>query len=101
MRFHDGSWDLDVMNDYLFSFWVLKRIEDSHKRKSDLQETGIVYSCTCPTFMHYHVCKHVLCAGLHNSLVTVPARFNAEHVGKRKAPAGAKISKRAHCLQCE
>ncbi len=35
------------------------------------------------------------------SVTTVPLRFNANHVGKRKAPAGASLTKRSRCLEVD
>ena len=31
--------------------------------------------------------------------VTVPVRFSTEPAGRRKAPAGPKVTKRGHCLK--
>jgi hypothetical protein len=44
------------------------------------------------------VLQHVLAWALHKKEVTVPARCEAKNVGKRKAPAGASLSKRTRAL---
>ena len=61
----------------------------------------IVYTCSCPQFRHYHVCKHVIAFGLHQKTITVPLRFSSVAIGKRKAKAGASLSKRSRCLQID
>ena len=61
-------------------------------------QVGICYECSCPSFLHYHVCKHVLAYALHTKEAKMPLTFNPEAVGKRKAPAGARPAKRSHCL---
>ena len=65
----DGSWDFDVLMDMVFSFWVLSPIPEDHTKKEVLAEAGMVYSCNCPRFMHYHTCKHVLALGMYNKAV--------------------------------
>ena len=52
-----------------------------------------------PTVAVY-VVKHVLAWGLFRNpeIVKVPVRFSMETVGKRKAPAGASLTKRSKCL---
>lgn len=97
----DGSWDFNVTVDMLYSFWVLSKITDAHPRHLLLKEAGICYECTCPQFQHYYYCKHCLVAGMANDGVTVPLRMNTTAVGKHKAPAGAKLRKRKHCLQVD
>jgi hypothetical protein len=94
----DGSWDFDILCDMAYSFWVLSPIPDTHKKAKVLAENGIKFTCTCPRFMHYHVCKHSLAWGIKFADVKVPLRFSTVHVGKRKAPAGASLSKRSKCL---
>ena len=93
----DGSWDLDVFNDMVFSFWTISEIVD-HPKAEALREAGICYTCSCPQFNHYFNCKHCIAMGLHLKKVKVPDRFSMQVVGKRKAPAGASLSKRGHCL---
>ena len=71
-----------------------------HPRCTDLAKVGIIYSCNCPQYNHYHVCKHALglaCAQ-QDSGVVVPTEFSVQTVGKRSASPGAKSSKRANCL---
>ena len=63
----------------------------------EAREAGIVYSCTCPTFMHYHVCKHVLAYGMHCKNVKVPTKFSTKPMGKRKAPAGKRNAPAVEC----
>ena len=93
----DGDWDIDILNDMMFSFWVITEITE-HKQKECLKEKGIVYTCNCPQFSHYYECKHSLLVGLWQKKVCVPVRFSTATVGKRKAPAGAKLSKRSRAL---
>ena len=93
-----GQWDLDVLNDYMFSFWVVTPVPESHRQKKALAEAGIFFLCNCPQFNHYHYCKHSICAALWKGLTKVPVKFSTEIVGKRKAPAGASLSKRTHFL---
>ena len=93
----DGSWDLDILNDYMFSFWSLSEIID-HPKIEALRENGICFTCTCPQFNHYHSCKHSVALALHLNKIKVPVRFSTQVVGKRKAPAGASLSRRGHCL---
>ena len=57
-----------------------------------------MYKCNCPQFMHYHQCKHVIGYALSESDVRVPTSHSTLTVGKRKAPEGAKPSKRGNCL---
>ena len=64
-------------------------------------EAGIAYTCTCPQFNHYFNCKHCIAMGLHLKKVKVPDRFSMQVVGKRKAPAGASLSKRSRCLEVD
>ena len=64
-------------------------------------EAGICYKCTCPFFNHYHYCKHSLCLGLHLQVATVPLRLCTKTAGKRKARAGASLSKRSRCLEID
>ena len=40
-KLHDGSWDLDVLLDMMFSFWVLHPIEATDPRSRMLLEAGI------------------------------------------------------------
>ena len=94
----NGDWDLDILNDMMFSFHVVTPIADSHPQKATLAAVGIRYACNCQNFNHYHTCKHAIAFGLFKKEVTVPARFSTETVGKRKAPAGASLSKRSKCL---
>ena len=61
-------------------------------------ECGICYTCSCPRFGHYFECKHVICCALVKKETKVPIRFSTVTVGKRKAPAGASLSKRSRCL---
>ena len=49
----------------------------------------------------YHVCKHSLALGIFKDKVKVPVRFNCEPCGKRKAPAGASLRKRARALEID
>ena len=97
-KLKDGTWDCDLLNDMMFSFWLIKEIDAGHPQKEALKEVGIAYECNCPQFNHYHVCKHSLCVGLWQSKVEVPLRFSTETVAKRKAPAGASLSKRSRCM---
>ena len=62
-KLFDGSWDFKYMNDCIFSFFTLKRIDENHPRFAELLDIGITYTCTCPQFLHYYVCKHSLCCG--------------------------------------
>ena len=85
---------------------MLRPIENDPESKAKglvdkLRAKGIAYTCTCPRFQHYHFCKHSLAAGIHFRVTTVPLRFNANHVGKRKAPAGASLTKRSRCLEVD
>ena len=50
-KLHDGSWNFDILNDMLFSFWLISPIKADHPKKSNLKEIGIHYHCTCPQFM--------------------------------------------------
>ena len=97
----DGSWDFDVFMDMIFSFWVLKPIPKSFPKHEELLECGICYTCTCPAFNHYFVCKHSLALGLINKKTKVPTRFSTQTLGKRKAPAGATLRKRTHALEID
>ena len=47
---------------------------------------------------HYHVCVHVLAVSIGCDDRPVPTKFSTKTCGKRKAPAGASLSKRGHCL---
>ena len=94
----NGEWDFDILMDMLFSFWVLRPIPDGHPRRGALLEAGTAYTCTCPKFLHYHSCKHTVAFGLHNKCVKVPLRYDTTTVGKRKAPAGASLTKRGRCM---
>ena len=98
VKLHDGSWDFDVLCDMLNSFWVLTPITDGHPKYKALKEAGICYKCTCPSFLHYHVCKHVIAYALHKKEINLPLHFNMGVVGKRKAPAGARSTKRSGAL---
>jgi hypothetical protein len=97
----DGSWDIDILNDYMFSYFILTPIPSDHPRHGELLEAGIAYTCTCPQFNHYFVCKHAIMVSLHMGAVKLPDKLNMAHTGKRKAPAGAKASKRGNCLDCD
>ena len=97
----DGSWDFDILVDMLFSFWVLTPIPTSHKKYFALREVGIVYTCTCPQFNHYHVCKHCVALAIYKKECGVPEKFSTVTVGKRKAIAGVALSKRGKCLQID
>ena len=100
-RFDYGDtkrWDFDQLMDMLYSFWIITPINDTHPRREVLAEIGIKYTCTCPAFLHYHVCKHCLAYSLHKKEITVPKRFSLQTAGKRKAPAGASLSKRSKAL---
>ena len=35
----DGSWDVEVLNDMMFSFWKLDRIPPTHKRYNEVHAT--------------------------------------------------------------
>ena len=84
--------------DFAFSFWTLTKITQSHPNWRALASAGIIYTCTCPQFMHYHVCKHVIGFAMYQDNLAVPTEFSKMTVGKRSAPAGAKLMKRGHCL---
>ena len=94
----DKSWDLDVLNDMMFSFWVIEPIASDHLQAIALKEKGILYTCNCPEYNHYHRCKHTIAVGLWKKEICVPIRFSTETVGKRKASAGASLHKRSKCL---
>ena len=94
----DGTWDADILHDMMFSFWVLKPVPDTHPQKKALETVGIFFECNCPQFNHYYVCKHCLAMGLTKGLAKVPDRFTMVTVAKRKAPAGASLSKRSKCM---
>ena len=100
-KLKDGSWDFDILNDMMFSFWCLRPVPTGHPQRDALAAVGIPYLCTCPRFMHYHVCKHSIAYGLHTKMCKVPLRFDETNVGKRKAPAGASLTKRSRCLQVD
>ena len=91
-------WDLDVAFDMVNSFWVLEKITDAHPKCEELRTAGICYTCSCPSFLHYYCCKHVIAFGLFKKEIDLPRNMDASHVGKRKAPAGARPAKRSHCL---
>ena len=93
----DGSWDLDILNDMMFSFWSLSEIID-HPKTEALRENGICFTCSCPQFNHYYNCKHCIALALHLKKIKVPVRYSTQVVGKRKAPAGASLSRSGHCL---
>ena len=93
-----GMWDFDVLADMMFSFWILTPITDAHRQHQTLKDNGICFTCNCPRFNHYHYCKHSLAIGIHFGLTKVPLCFNANPVGKRKAPAGASLTKRSRAL---
>ena len=97
-KFHDGSWTFHIACDMTTAFWVLEPIRRSHKQYEQLKEIGICYTCTCPDFQHYFRCKHCLAWGLHKKQCQVPDRFSTVTVGKRKAPAGASLTKRSKAL---
>ena len=82
----------------LYSFWVLSPIPDSHPKAKILSDHGIKFTCSCPRFQHYHVCKHCLAWGIQFGGVKVPLRFSTVTAGKRKAAAGASLCKRSRCL---
>jgi len=100
-KLFDGSWDFKLLCEMLNSFWILTPIPDEHPKAALLREVGIAYTCTCEPFLHYHVCKHCLAFGLSEGDVELPMRFSTAHVGKRKAPAGARSNKRSHCLSID
>ena len=83
------------------AFWVLEPIRRYHKQYEQLKEIGICYTCTCPEFQHYYRCKHCLAWALHKKECTVPTRFSTATVGKRKAPAGASLTKRTKALMMD
>ena len=58
-----------------------------------------MYTCSCPQFQHYYFCKHAIGLALYRNEVTVPVRFSTEPAGRRKAPAGPKVTKRGNCLK--
>ena len=97
-----NSWDFDTMMDYVYSFWIVKKICSQHPAAFALAYEGVTYTCTCPQFLHYHVCKHVVGAGLfYDPNFKVPTVFSKVTVGKRAAPAGAKLLTRGHCLEID
>ena len=96
-----GEWDFDILMDMMFSFWVLRPVPPDHKQLDGLRKMGITYMCSCPKFQHYHYCKHSIAAGLHFETIRVPLKFDQTNVGKRKAPAGASLTKRSRCLQVD
>lgn len=96
-----NEYDFDLLVDMLFSFWVLKPIPKSHPKLKALQEKGIFYTCTCPEFLHYHSCKHVIALALHKGHMCVPVKYSTKAAGKRKAPAGASLRKRGNCLEVD
>ena len=85
--------DLNTLN----TFWFLSEIID-HPKTEVLRENGICFTCSCPQFNHYYSCKHSVALALHLNKIKVPVRFSTQVVGKRKAPAGASLSRRGHCL---
>ena len=94
-----NSWDFDTLIDYAFSFWILQEITpDNHPSAEALAQAGVVYTCTCPQFLHYYNCKHSLGFGLFQQKICVPTTFSTATVGRRRAGAGAKTKKRAHCM---
>ena len=147
-KLSDGSWNFDILNDMLFSFWVMTPLSSYDFKCTDvLAEQGIHYRCSCPKFLvcmhafvvecgaslavhawagcvhvflpklllcaahahflevmlllvlqHYHVCVHVLAVSIGCDDRPVPTKFSTKTCGKRKAPAGASLSKRGHCL---
>jgi len=97
----NGEWDFDILVDMIFSFCVLTPIDEKHPQYKRLKEIGIVFKCSCPRFQHYHFCKHSLAWGIHTGEVCVPLKFSTAPATKRKAPAGASLSKRGKCLQID
>jgi hypothetical protein len=96
-----SSWEFDTLVDYAFSFWTIERIPTSHTSWAALAKEGIMYSCTCPEFTHYHKCKHVIGHAIFKSEKTVPALFSNLQIGDRKTQAGARLSHRGHCLRID
>jgi hypothetical protein len=96
-----SSWEFDTLVDYAFSFWTIERIPTSHTSWAALAKEGIMYSCTCPEFTHYHKCKHVIGHAIFKSEKTVPALFSNLQIGDRKTQAGARLSHRGHCLMID
>lgn len=87
----NGDWDFDVMMDMVFSFFTIKKVPASHPKVCHraprthrirartrahalapavymqaelLLQAGIAYTCSCPRFMHYYYCKHIIAFGL-------------------------------------
>ena len=97
----NGEWDFAVLADMMFSFWLVTPVRADHRQRQALRDNGIAFTCNCPRFNHYHYCKHALAAGVHFGQVQVPLQFNTEPVGKRKAPAGASLTKRSRALSID
>jgi hypothetical protein len=44
----NGGWDFDLLNDMIYSFWILTAIKEDHPKHKMLKEAGIAYA-RCPT----------------------------------------------------
>ena len=55
--------------------------------------------CVCH-FIKFDLCV-VCCIGVHFKHTKVPVRFDTTTIGKRKAEAGVKVTKRGHCLSVD
>ena len=97
----NGDWDFEVLSNMVFSFWIVKEITGAHPRAQLFAEAGIVFECSCPQYVKKAVCKHCVGYGLFTKRVKVPLRFSATVAGKRKAPAGATLSKRSKALEID
>ena len=59
-----------------------------------------MYTCSCPQFQHYYFCKHAIGLALYRKEVTCARPIRSiEPAGRRKAPAGPKVTKRGNCLK--
>ena len=70
--------DYDILCDMIYSFHLIKPLPSNYPNIGQLKEVGIHYTCSCPRFNHYHVCKHVLAIALHFKQITVPTRFSCQ-----------------------
>ena len=92
---------LTFLMDYVYSFWVIDKVDPDHPNMAALAHAGIIKICSCPQFAHYFQCKHAVGYAIYLNEQAPPVAYNTATVGKRKAPEGPKPNKRAHCLQIE
>lgn len=85
--------DFDNLMSNIFSIWKIVINTEGDNFQSNTS------SCTCPQFLKYYLCKHILCMALRLHLLKAPADANPNKLGEKKKRGRPKLAKKALVVQ--